>query len=100
MSLGNVWGLLLVMIFLGHGLIQLPRALWKSANHLRSLTRLEMMAPKAKEQLVEAQADLDQVIAEIQSLHRRPVVDASLNLLVDELLNTVQFGKIQQAPYI
>lgn len=94
MALGNAWGLTLVMIFLGHGLVQLPRALWKSADHRRSLSRLEYMAPKIKEQLMDAQADLDEVIGEIQSLHRRPVADPSLHALVDELLSSSPLPEI------
>lgn len=92
MSLGNTWGLTLAMAFLGHGLVQLPRALWKSANHRRSLARLEFIAPKRYEQMMEAQEELDQVVAEIQSLHRRRVAEESLDALVDELINNVSLG--------
>lgn len=87
MALGNAWGLTLAMAFLGHGLIQLPRALWKSADRKRSLARIEFMAPRFKEQLIDAQADLDAVITEIQALHRKPAADPYLNEYIDELLN-------------
>lgn len=89
MSVGNAWGLTIALAFLGHGLVQLPRALWKSADHRRSLSRLEYMAPKFKEQLMDAQSDLDVVVAEIQTLHRRAVNDPNLSPLIDELLCTV-----------
>lgn len=89
MSLGNTWGLTLAMVFLGHGLVQLPRALWKSADHRRSLSRLEFIAPRRREQLLAAQQELDQVVSEIQSLHRRPVVSEDLHFLVDEIINSV-----------
>lgn len=86
MALGNAWGLSLAMVFLGHGLVQLPRALWKSANAQNSLTRLEFIAPKRQEQMIDAQAELSQVVAEIQALYRRPLASAEIGPLVDKLV--------------
>lgn len=94
MALSNAWGLIMAMVFLGHGLVQLPRALWKSANHRRSLARLEFMAPMFKEQLVDAQADLDAVQAEIQALHRHAIDDPALERLVNELVNGAPLPEI------
>lgn len=87
MALGNAWGLTLAMAFLGHGLVQLPRSLWKSANHKNSLTRLEVIAPKRYEQMLNAQADLDSLVAEIQGLPQRPIAEPSLEALAYELIN-------------
>ncbi len=47
------------------------------------------MAPRFKEQLMDAQVDLDEVIGEIQALHKRPVHDPALNALIDELISKV-----------
>ena len=63
MALGNAFGLFMVVIFLGHGLVEVPRSLWRSANHRRSLMRLECKAPGEREKLVEAETELCDLLA-------------------------------------
>ena len=58
MAAANAWGLLLSTVMLGYGLVEVPRGLWYDANVERCLRYLEFRAPKVKEDMVDAEADL------------------------------------------
>jgi hypothetical protein len=57
----NAFGLLFVIVFMGHGLMEIPRRLWRYSDKRKLLRRLEFAAPSAREELVEADYELRQV---------------------------------------
>ncbi len=61
MAAANAWGLLLATIMLGYGLVDIPRKLWRTANAEVSLETLERQAPKVKESMVDAEAEVYEV---------------------------------------
>lgn len=68
MALSNAVGLLAVVIFLGHGLVRLPRHFWHSANASRQLRKAEAKALEMKEKYQDAEDNLNNIISEIQEL--------------------------------
>ncbi|KAI8827452.1 hypothetical protein BC829DRAFT_424310, partial [Chytridium lagenaria] len=58
MAAANAWGLLVCTFMLGYGFVDIPRKLWYHANARWKLRFLELQAPKTKEAMVDAEAEL------------------------------------------
>ena len=63
-TFGNTYGLLMVSVLLGYGLVALPRSLWRQAKPDLELRRTYIMAVAADEALYEAVWDL-----QVRSFH-------------------------------
>ena len=69
MALAYAWGLFLAIGLMGHGLVAVPRRLFKNASVSTRLRRLQMQAPKAKEKLDEATSlleDLEHTVVQLK----------------------------------
>ncbi|KAJ1500426.1 LMBR1 domain-containing protein 2 [Coelomomyces lativittatus] len=86
MALSSAYGLLLVVVLMGYGLVDIPRSLWQKANRQRSLELLEMKAPRCHEAMELAKQSLDQVQAEIQTLDTFVPIQDPLRRYVDQML--------------
>ena len=42
MAMGNTYGMLLIVVLMGHGLVGLPKRLWQMADNKRELERMYM----------------------------------------------------------
>lgn len=71
MALAYAWGLILAVGLMGHGLVALPRRLWRNANVASRLRRLQMQAPKTKDSLDDAAEGLAQLENTITQLKTR-----------------------------
>lgn len=60
-TLANTYGLLIVSLLLGYGLVALPRSLWRQASPEHELRRAQIMAISADEALFEAVWELQDV---------------------------------------
>lgn len=69
-ALANTWGLFLAINFLGHGLVNLPRRLWRSANHLEQLHDIEARAPNTHEKLEDAITEEAELAARVVALEK------------------------------
>jgi hypothetical protein len=58
MAAANAWGLLLLTLMLGYGLVEFPRSLWYSASTRWSLTDCEMSAPRLREAMIDADTEV------------------------------------------
>ncbi|OLL25055.1 LMBR1 domain-containing protein 2, partial [Neolecta irregularis DAH-3] len=70
-ALANSWGLVIVIMLMGHGLVNIPRRLWYSASRqyqLRDLERRAVIVWDAKE---EASETLAEVGAEVSALEHK-----------------------------
>ena len=54
MAVGNTYGLLLVALLLGYGLVAVPRYLWRQSDPVTELRRVQIMVGSADEALFEA----------------------------------------------
>ena len=71
MALAYAWGLVLAIYLMGHGLVALPRRLYKSASLSGRLLQLESHAPKLHDRLTEAIEDLEQLEGQVLLLRQR-----------------------------
>ena len=69
MALAYAWGLFLAIGLMGHGLVAVPRRLFKNASVSERLRRIQTQAPKTKEKLDEATSlleDLEHTVAQLK----------------------------------
>ncbi|KAJ3298081.1 LMBR1 domain-containing protein 2 [Borealophlyctis nickersoniae] len=86
MAAANAWGLLLITVMLGYGLVEIPRGLWYTANAQWCFRYLEFQAPQVKEAVVDAEADLYEVAREIALAAKKVDFDDPLRPFVDKLM--------------
>ncbi|KAH9364524.1 hypothetical protein HPB48_022765 [Haemaphysalis longicornis] len=67
-SASNTWGLFLLVLLLGHGLVEVPRGLWQRAQRGHALRRAYFRAAKLSLERAEAQERLDELLQEIQQV--------------------------------
>eukprot|EP00439_Symbiodinium_sp_Y106_P050185 s409_g6.t1 len=63
----NAWGLLVSTFLMGHGLVAVPRQLWRQARPGESLARLYGQAARLDEERLSAQFELQDVLAEARA---------------------------------
>ena len=85
MTIANAYGLLLIIGFMGHGLVDVPRTLWKHSNPQEVLKEYEKEAPKIKDEIAESETELETLIAQVHSFSSVPDND-SLRPYLDKLL--------------
>lgn len=90
MLLANAFGLLLIVVFLGSGLIDLPRELWYAAYNKRTLRFLQYRAPSVREAYLDADAELNFVAKAVAYVNARVPEISELRPLVSRLVNKVQ----------
>ena len=95
MAVGNTYGLLLVSLLLGYGLVDLPREMWRCACPTNELRRLRIKASAADEALCEAVWELQDCEDVIDTTMKKidgvtsddPTDDLYYNYCVDVLVN-------------
>ncbi len=93
-TLGNTYGLLLVALLLGYGLIAFPRSLWRRALPEYELRKVYLMVIKADDELYEAvwslqdvEYAIDLAVAKIVDLDEGLRSDIFYKYCVNELLH-------------
>lgn len=71
MALAYVWGLVLAIYLMGHGLVSIPRALFRNANVSERLRRIQAHAPRVHDRLMDAINDLECLESQVSQLQRR-----------------------------
>lgn len=71
MALAYVWGLMLAIYLMGHGLVALPRNMFRKADTSGSLRRVQGHAPRVHENLQDAISALDELDAQVVQLKQR-----------------------------
>jgi hypothetical protein len=89
MALAYAWGLVLAIGLMGHGLVALPRRLFKNARISDRLHRLETQAPKTKDSLDDAIESLDALESTVLQLKQRKTgTSKDIQEWIDELAET------------
>ena len=89
MALAYAWGLILAIGLMGHGLVALPRRLFRNASVSGRLRRLQMQAPKTKDKLDDATDSLEQLeYTVIQLKQRKNGTSKDMQDWIDELADT------------
>ncbi|KAF2009199.1 hypothetical protein BU24DRAFT_428739 [Aaosphaeria arxii CBS 175.79] len=71
MALAYLWGLVLAIYLMGHGLVAFPRTLYRHASISERLKRLQSHAPKLHDKLTESLDRLDEYEAQVVQLKQR-----------------------------
>ncbi|KFY42591.1 hypothetical protein V494_02340 [Pseudogymnoascus sp. VKM F-4513 (FW-928)] len=71
MALAYVWGLILAIYLMGHGLVAIPRSLFRKANISESLRRIQASAPKIHESMDDSIERLEVLEAQVTLLSQR-----------------------------
>ena len=105
MAIGNTYGLLLVALLLGYGLVDLPRQMWRKASPDMELRRTQILANAADEALFEAvwelqdvEDDIDRTIQRIQiqddGMLSQSLSPSSPSVIKMESNSLVQHGQV------
>ncbi|KAF6778543.1 hypothetical protein AHF37_01774 [Paragonimus kellicotti] len=64
----NTWGLFLVVIFLGYGLVEVPRSLWTAGNPVASLQRAYFQLSKRNMELMDEEERLTEIVLQVDRI--------------------------------
>jgi hypothetical protein len=99
MAIANAYGMLLIISFLGFGLVDVPRNLWIYSNPRKRLAHLEHEVPKVKDEMDDAIGDYSDSIHEVEQLSRKQI-PAPLKPFVDKLVHLVNPYSVPLLPDI
>jgi hypothetical protein len=71
MALAYVWGLILAIYLMGHGLVALPRHMFRNANISGTLRRIQSHAPGVHEKLEDTISNTEELEAQVLQLKQR-----------------------------
>lgn len=71
MALAYCWGLVLAIYLMGHGLVAIPRRLFRNASVSGKLKRLQYQAPKIRERLTDSISELEELEQQVIQLKQR-----------------------------
>lgn len=89
MALLNMFNLTYAVVLMSFGFVQIPRSFWHLGNRKRTLRVLEYQATQIKDSLNDADAELDELTKEIQSVNRRVRFHDDLRAYVDVVLDNL-----------
>ncbi|KKY20989.1 putative lmbr1 domain protein [Phaeomoniella chlamydospora] len=70
-ALAYVWGLMIAIYLMGHGLVAVPRRLFRRADISGTLRRLQSHAPRINEKLEDAISKYEELEAQVRQLQQR-----------------------------
>jgi hypothetical protein len=70
-ALAYVWGLILAIYLMGHGLVAVPRRLFRKANISGRLRGIQARAPRVHEKLEDAVVTLEELETQVRQLSQR-----------------------------
>ncbi|KAJ1958287.1 hypothetical protein GGI12_004773 [Dipsacomyces acuminosporus] len=86
MAAANFWGLFLVVIFMGFGLVSIPRKLWQRGDLTHELAKIESRAMAYKDRAYDSELELSDVVKEVMLVSSRVDQTDSLRHCVDQIL--------------
>ncbi|KAI8929153.1 LMBR1-like membrane protein-domain-containing protein [Entophlyctis helioformis] len=93
----NAYGLVLLTILMGYGLVEIPRGLWYNADVQWVMRYLEYKAPKLKEACLDSEAEIYQVARLIGHASRKIPNGDPLRPLVDKMMEKCPLALQQRA---
>ncbi|TKS78609.1 LMBR1 domain-containing protein 2-B [Collichthys lucidus] len=85
----NTWGLFLLVLLLGYGLVEIPRSYWRSSSQSYLLAKTYFKAAKMANEKVEAEENLADVMEDVAGIHESVRYNHSLRKCVDTILTKV-----------
>ncbi|RDW83360.1 hypothetical protein BP5796_04851 [Coleophoma crateriformis] len=78
MAMAYCWGLILAIYLMGHGLVAIPRSLFRNASVSGRLRRFQQKAAKVHEKMEEAITNMEDLEAQVTELSKRKTGSARL----------------------
>ncbi|KAI9594695.1 LMBR1-like membrane protein-domain-containing protein [Syncephalis fuscata] len=100
MAAANSWGLLLVLLFMGHGLVAVPRSIWRAANTKRRWIQVTRRAVNVKDAYEEAEAELLDTVATIVKLADTLETDHEYYWMIDILAHKCPTSMVENYPRV
>lgn len=92
MALAYVWGLVLAIYLMGHGLVAIPRQLFRNASISGRLRRIQTHAPSVHDKMEDAINKLDDLEAQVAELsHRKTGSARDFQDWIEELVESSNF---------
>lgn len=82
----NTWGLFLLVLLLGYGLVEIPRSYWLSSSHDYLLAKTYFKVAKMATEKAEAEENLADVMEDVASVHGSVRYNHCLRKFVDTIL--------------
>ncbi|KAK2738195.1 hypothetical protein FQN57_007170 [Myotisia sp. PD_48] len=96
MALAYVWGLVLAIYLMGHGLVSLPRRMWRNVNTQNRLRRIETQAVPIHDLFLDSVSALERVQSQVNQLQRKKsAMSLDMQDWVDELAEIVRRSEIR-----
>lgn len=88
-ALAYAWGLIFAIYLMGHGLVAIPRKLYRNASVSNRLRRVQAQAPRTYERMMRSIEDLDQLELQVAQLNqKRSGATRELQEWIEELAET------------
>lgn len=91
-ALSNGWGLFLIIVFLGHGLVEVPRHLWRLADYFKNLQYNYIKATHIDEEVALATSSLDDSVKAICVARGKLVMGSMLESQMDLIMGLCPSG--------
>ena len=98
MSLGNAWGLLLLLLLLGYGLVEIPRSLWRSAHYRTRLDRCRFEIVDVRKKLLDARDGLAESVATLKRYAEKMSRRDPFWPLIEQVLSEVPAERLEGVP--
>lgn len=82
----NTWGLFLLVLLLGYGLVEVPRLVWNNAKHSYMLSRTYFKIAKQSTEKTEAEENLEDVLEEVKQAAEKIRYNHALRKHVETIL--------------
>jgi len=82
----NTWGLFLLVLLLGYGLVEIPRSYWLSSSHGYLLAKTYFKAAKMATEKADAEENLADVMEGVAAVHETVKYNHPLRKCVDSIL--------------
>jgi hypothetical protein len=96
-ALSNTWGLLLLILLLGHGLVDVPRTLWRRSNKQLMMRHYLFELSRYDQKLQEAKQYLHKQLRKVRYVDQNTPPMSPLRRYVDELLMNAPFEQHPEA---
>ncbi|XP_060950348.1 G-protein coupled receptor-associated protein LMBRD2B [Limanda limanda] len=82
----NTWGLFLLVLLLGYGLVEIPRSYWNSSRHAHLLIKTYFKASKLMTEKADAEENLEDVMEEVRKVSEAVKYNHPLRKFIDTIL--------------
>jgi len=102
-SASNTWGLFILVLMLGYGLVEVPRQLWSSSNPGYRLNKAYFKVAKLWGEKSDAEGNLEEVLGSVEAVNRvvgqvdiaREHIDVIVNKVPLEIMERVRRRRLE-----